>query len=202
MTKHIKAGDIPRLERIFRVCDTEFISSTKSIISQNGSITVEGTALAVEKNVPLILDGNIQTYHAGWLYKTPLGILPRVDDVILLHGICLRTLANRLSISPVDWYVISKPTRIQKEKAMLNVNDLYTEYHSKRDHCEICNALDDQLFKEHCWLVDTAHECGDSSVIDVTFNFTYSYLGTDYTVTIDQWLEGLSLHLPKGQAND
>lgn len=182
------------------------------IIRSGGAITIsDNTALYSEEEVRndirdpfLILDGELEYNVINGVYATPFGLIPRVRDVMKLGNLPQRTVIDRAknpNVKYASWYKIAKPTPAELKEAIANVNNLYIRHFSKQDHCEICNALDDVLFKEDCWLVDTRHECGkeDVDIVDVTFGFTYAYGGIDYKVNIDEWLEGFSPHIIKEQ---
>lgn len=147
----------------------------------------------------LILDGELEHHVVNGVYSTPFGLIPRVRDVMKLDNVSDQTVLNRVSsTSPkyADWSRLVNPTQEQIDMAIENVNELYLIHFSKTDHCDVCNALDNALFREGCWLVSTTHLCGEhagESFDDV--DFLYSYGGIDYTVSLGDWLKGHSPHI-------
>ena len=164
----------------------------------------EGVGVVLpESNSPWILDGGDQPKVIQRIFVTPDGYFPRMKDLTVIFGRCKReTYFRRIKHKGskyVDWYVIENPTVEDVEKAFMEVNRYYIQHFKESDVCPICNSIDELLFKENCWLVRTTHECSEPSktpakvMIEQT-NVTYSYGGTEYTVTLSQLLDGVRLH--------
>lgn len=154
-----------------------------------------------KREIPWVHDGYEQPTIIKHVYVTPDGYFPRMRDIATLFGKSKREIEykrmKRTSPRFDGWYKINHPTVEDVERAIEEVNRMYRWFHILEDSCDLCNALDDSLFKEGCWLVSTTHNCGsdDQSIDEI--KVTYSFKGTDYVVNLQDWFEGGSPHLQK-----
>ena len=176
----------------------------KHLVDNYGSISIEPIedvcfdSEQAKRENPRILDGKIQHKDIQWIYITPLGLIPRSRDIATLLGVVKQTVNHRVGyIDPKykDWGIIHNPKRCQIDSATRNVNNLYTKHFYEQDSCSLCNAIDDLLFKEDCWLVDTTHTCGKCVQHMKDIQITYSYKGADYQVTLLGWYCGNRPHI-------
>jgi hypothetical protein len=155
---------------------------------------------------PWVYDGKEQPTIIKKVYVTPDGYFPRMRDLSTIFGNYRNDVDRRRMKNPKpkfsEWYVIHNPTLEDVQKALDNVNDLYVWTNYASDHCPICNALDDALFSEKCWLVSTTHDCAEDNQEVDEIEITYSYGGNDYSVNLLEWLIGSSPHLPEGEENE
>ena len=182
------------------------LSYLLQLIREDGVIKVLDSAeLYTEKSIRntvhdefLILDGELEYHTINGVYSTPFGLIPRVRDVMKIGDLPHQTVLNRVNnptAKYAEWSRIVNPTQEQLIMAIENVNKLYIEHFSKYDHCEVCNALDNALFKEGCWLIHSTHLCGEDEQAFDDIEFSYSYGGYDYSVNLLDWLKGSSPHL-------
>lgn len=159
----------------------------------------EGVGVVLPKqNLPWILDGREQPKVIKKIFVTPDGFFPRMKDITALFGRSRREIEDRRirhkSPKFKDWYVIECPTMNDILRAFRDVNRYYVQHHNKNDNCRVCNAIDEALFKEKCWLVSTTHNCETVSKDTEEIEITYSYAGEDYTVNLQDWLDGVTPH--------
>jgi hypothetical protein len=159
----------------------------------------DNVVLLPKQTMPWILDGKDQPKSIKRVFVTPYGTFPRMIDITNLYGRSRREVEDRrmkrTSRKFDGWYVIPKPTVEDVQKAIDFVNTKYVEVNHDSDNCEVCNAIDESLFRENCWLVSTTHTCAtpeDQTPDDV--EIVYSYNGVDYEVTLSNWLLGVTPH--------
>lgn len=114
----------------------------------------------------------------GKLYCTPMGPFESLKEVETLTGVYRKTLLRRFASKREvfsDWYIIDGTTEI-----------------TPSEDCSQCDAIDDLIFKENCWLCRVHHTHGvettDSTV------FTYLYQGCGYASSIGNWNLGIRPH--------
>jgi hypothetical protein len=160
-----------------------------------------GSVILPKGNGPWVLDGFEQPTVIKHVYVTPDGYFPRMRDIATIFGRSKREVEykrmKRTNPKFDGWYKITNPTVEDVERALVEVNRLYRWFHNLEDNCSFCNEVDDLLNKEKCWLVSTTHDCESPGQEYHEINITYSYKGTDYTVTFEEWQCGVRLHLKK-----
>jgi hypothetical protein len=152
-----------------------------------------------KQEMPWILDGRDQPKSVKRVFVTPYGTFPRMSDITALYGRSKREVEDRRMKRTTPkfdgWYIIAEPTVEDVQKAIAFVNDKYVEFYSKQDNCEFCNSIDNALFADNCWLISTTHSCGgEECQYPYEMNITYSYKGVEFTVNLEDWLEGLAPH--------
>lgn len=156
------------------------------------------TVYLPERRFPYILDGKEQPKNLSRIFSTPDGLFPRMVDIATLFGENERILFYRRSANSrpkfKEFRVIHSPTLAEVEEAIENVNNLYTEMYSQVDNCPFGMCLDENLFKEQCWLVTTDYVVGVTLKAREDIRFTYAYNGVDYDCTYKQWLRGSRPH--------
>ncbi len=152
-----------------------------------------------KRTEPWIFNGKDQPKLIRAIFVTPDGYFPRMADITEIFGRSKREIEDRRikRAGPKwdKWYKIASPTIEDVVKAIENVNRLYRWYHNLEDNCEVCNALDEELFKQNCWLVSTTHDCGSDEYQNINaVVIKYAFGGNDYKVTYADWVAGKAPH--------
>ena len=130
------------------------------------------------------------------LYNTPIGPFPKLVDVAEMYGMFKSNVSRRYT-SQTDpntpWYIIENPSEDQCDQAIDNVNEMFMAKYEAEDHCGLCNAVDDMIFKEGCWLLKVIHEHGTTNIDNVIISYTYRR--KDYRVTYLGWIAGERPHV-------
>lgn len=143
------------------------------------------------------LDGGKPPPETGFkrIFNTPVGVFPKLRDVALSYGM-FESNIHRRYVNPredfVEWHVIDNPTKEQCDQAIDNANSLYLSLYELTDNCGVCNAIDDMLFEQGCWLTRVDHDHKSTELDDVVIH--YSKNRKDYTVTYLQWTTGARPH--------
>jgi hypothetical protein len=138
------------------------------------------------------------------VFHTPSGIYPKLTHVALKYGI-FKSSAHRMFKNKSDtlkeWYTIGNPTEEQTNQAIINANTLYIAKYKAEDHCILCNAVDNLLFSEKCWLlgINHTHSTNLMETNDLINTseaiIRYSFRGKDYKVSHLDWVRGKRVHL-------
>lgn len=155
---------------------------------------------------PWILNGKDQPRWIKKVFVTPQGYFPRMDDLTMIFGRSRREVDDRRMRRKGErwdaWYVINDPTIEDVKKAIDNVNELYISSNYDEDHCGLCNSLDDDLHKKNCWLLTCDHDCGEDELEHREITFSYSYAGEEFTMNLQDYLDGDPLTHLKDKTNE
>lgn len=139
-------------------------------------VFVEDLQLAI-KNKSAGIEDYLNTL--GKLWVTPYGPFNTLNEVEKLTGLHRKSLLRKFYSKRekfAGWYIIQGDTEL-----------------TPSEDCEYCDALDDELFAEGCWLCTVFHEHGKPFTDDV--KFVYLYQGLKYESTIKDWNNGVKYHL-------
>lgn len=159
-----------------------------------------GFVVLPAREEPWILDGREQPRVVQHVFVTPEGYFPRLIDLTNIFGRSKRELAYQKIKSTndrwKDYYKILEPTVEDVEKALENVNRLYTWVNEKKDNCPLCNDIDDGFFEEKCWVFSIDHNCGEpdkrQEYKDIIIK--YYYKGDYQRTTLADWFNEISPH--------
>ena len=145
-------------------------------------------------------EGKIPSEGEGYkrIYRTPRGLFPKMTDAATSLGVAKSNLHRRF-VSPKTvhrgYYVIENPTEEQEQEAVSNMLDTLLTKQKEEDHCDLCNAVDDMIFAEGCWLLGADHKHHSTCTKDVKIHYTFCR--KDYRVTYTGWEAGERPHLTK-----
>ncbi len=126
-----------------------------------------------------VLDGLVHERENSFVYRTPLGLMPRQSDLVTIFGKSVRTIERWVADKDNPQYTkLREPTRKQKIEAADNVNDFYLERFKPSNNCPVYSKLDDECFARGDWLVS----CGSDS--SNPYPIVYSHKGEDLTESL------------------
>lgn len=147
------------------------------------------TAYLTPKQLSRILYDGITDYlnYTGKIYVTPFGVFSTLKEIESITGCFRTTLMRRFrnnKIGFLNWYTISGDSPLYQAEL-----------------CKFTDEIDDQLFKEGCWLDNVEkHQYGtplkDEAIIK------YLYKGSTYIVTYEDFKQGYRPHIINNEENN